>query len=177
MSAFNAFYYRANRPGEKITNYERHFYPLDAIQHWNRIYGPGGSLQYQFVVPLERSREAMVEIIQRISDERRPSFLAVLKSMGPQGDGLMSFPREGTTLSLDFPYTGPDLIELLHELDEIVVDHGGRVYLAKDACLQARHVPPMYPNFERFRTIKAAVDPEGRFSSSLSRRLGITEPL
>ena len=105
---------------------------------------------------------------------RRASFLGVVKTMGEQGDGLLSFPRPGLTLSLDFPYTGPDLIALLHQLDDIVLEAGGRVYLAKDACLRAEHVPAMYPRLDRVREVKARFDPEERFSSSLSRRLGLT---
>ncbi len=94
--------------------------------------------------------------------------------MGERGRGWLSFPLPGLTLSLDFPHTGPDLLHLLHELDDIVLEAGGRVYLAKDACLRAEHVPIMYPEIGRFLELKARIDPEERFSSSLSRRLGLT---
>jgi decaprenylphospho-beta-D-ribofuranose 2-oxidase len=133
-------------------------------------------LQYQIVVPTETAHETMTRVIERIAADRRASFLGVIKSMGEQGEGLLSFPRPGLTLSVDFPYTGPDLISLLHGLDDLVAAAGGRVYLAKDACLRAEHVDAMYPGAARFRAIKAKVDPEGRFSSSLSRRLGLSEP-
>ena len=175
MRLFNAVYYRAHTVGTKLVNYERYFYPLDAIHHWNRIYGSRGVLQYQIVLPTETAHAGMTRVIERIARDRRGSFLGVIKSMGRAGEGLLSFPLPGLTLSLDFPYTGPDLIALLHELDEIVLAQGGRVYLAKDACLQAEHVPAMYPNLARFLEIKSKFDPNGRFASSLSRRLGLTE--
>ena len=172
---FNAVYYGAHRDGTALGNYERYFYPLDGIAAWNRVYGRRGVLQYQIVVPVETAHETMTRVIERIAADRRASFLGVIKSMGEQGDGLLSFPRPGLTLSVDFPYTGPDLIALLHGLDDLVAAAGGRVYLAKDACLRADHVDAMYPGAARFREIKTKVDPEGRFSSSLSRRLGLTE--
>ena len=105
-----------------------------------------------------------------------PSFLAVLKSMGEASDGILSFPRPGKTLSLDIPYAGPELLSLLEKLDRIVLRHGGRVYLAKDSCLQAEVFAEMYPSLPKFQAIKAALDPNQRFSSSLARRLAITAP-
>jgi FAD/FMN-containing dehydrogenase len=171
---FNAAYYALNRPGHALVNYERYFYPLDAIHRWNRVYGSRGVLQYQFVVPTEQARGTMKRIVERIVSARRSTFLGVIKSMGPSGNGLLSFPRPGLTLSVDFPYPDESLIALLHELDEIVVEAGGRVYLAKDSCLRAEHVSAMYPSCERFLEIKRRVDPLERFSSSLSRRLGLT---
>lgn len=172
---FNAGYYAMHREGTRLVNYERYFYPLDALHDWNRLYGRRGALQYQIVVPIESAQAGMTRVIERIVRARHASFLGVIKSMGEQGQGLMSFPRPGLTLSLDFPYTGPGVVELLNELDEIVLAHGGRVYLAKDACLRAEHVPSMYPNLARFLEIKAKYDPDQRFASSLSRRLGLTD--
>lgn len=172
---FNAAYYAANGPGEAIANYERYFYPLDAIHHWNRVYGSGGVLQYQIVVPAEHARVTMTRVVERIVEAKRPTFLGVIKTLGEQGDGLLSFPRPGLTLSVDFPYPDDALRVLLQGLDELVLEAGGRVYLAKDACLRAEHARAMYPGFDRFREIKRRYDPEERFSSSLSRRLGLTE--
>ncbi len=175
MRVFNTAFYLARRQGHSIENYESYFYPLDAIQQWNRVYGKRGVLQYQVVLPLETSREALVEILERVAASGRASFLAVLKSTGPANAGLLSFPMPGTTLALDFPFTGPDLLEMLHSLDERVLRYGGRVYLAKDCCTRAEHLATMYPNLDRFRDIKSKYDPEQRFCSSLSRRLRITE--
>ncbi len=175
MGAFNTAFYHAHRDGHALANIEPYFYVLDAVQHWNRVYGKRGVLQYQVVVPQDNARAALVELLERITEAGGGSFLAVLKSMGAEGEGLLSFPLPGFTLSLDFAYTGPDLIALLHRLDEIVLRHGGRVYLAKDACLRAELFREMYPGLPRFHEIKQKLDPEGRFSSSLARRVGLVE--
>jgi hypothetical protein len=96
-------YYEKNTKRELngIVSYEPFFYPLDAILHWNRGYGTRGFVQYQFVLPLE-GKEGLIKILQRISDEGLGSFLAVLKVFGEQDD-LISFPKKGYTLALDFP--------------------------------------------------------------------------
>jgi len=132
-------------------------------------------LQYQLVLPLETCRDGLVQILERITETGRASFLAVLKSTGPANQSPLSFPIEGASLALDFPNRGREIFDLLADLDRIVVAHGGRVYLAKDSCVSAGHFREMYPGLERFRDIKAKYDPDDRFSSSLARRLGIVE--
>ncbi len=176
MRAFNAAFYGAHRNNRKLLDCNRYFYPLDRIQRWNRVYGRPGVLQYQLVLPAERSRNALVEILERLTNSRRGSFLAVLKTFGPASEGLLSFPMRGHTLALDLPNTGPDLARELNALDEIVVRNGGRVYLAKDACMRPESFAAMYPELRRFREIKSKIDPQQRFDSSLARRLGIMEP-
>ncbi len=175
VSAFNGLYYRSHRSETRLVDCERYFYPLDSIRHWNRCYGARGVLQYQCLLPPENARAGLIQVLEALSSSRRPSFLAVLKSMGPASQGLLSFPRPGYTLALDLPYTGPDLFEALSGLDQIVLRHGGRVYLAKDACLDGEGFRAMYPELHRFRAIKDRVDPNHRFSSSLARRLGIID--
>jgi FAD/FMN-containing dehydrogenase len=173
MSVFNEVYYRSHRSGRVIRDCDTYFYPLDAVHGWNRVYGRRGVLQYQFALPAQTSREALVEILGILTSSHRTSFLTVLKSFGAESQGLLSFPRPGFTLSLDLPHTGDDLIAQLHRFDQIVARHGGRIYLAKDVCLRPELVGEMYPRLARFREIKAKVDPEFRFSSSQARRLGI----
>jgi FAD/FMN-containing dehydrogenase len=114
----------------------------------------------------------LVELLGKLSGSRRASFLAVLKTFGRGGDGLLSFPRPGHTLALDLP-AAPGIVEFARDLDRVVLKHGGRVYLAKDACLTREAFEQMYPNLGRFKEAKARLDPEGRFTSSLARRLGI----
>lgn len=174
VRAFNFAMYHSYRSGHGVADCDGYFYPLDNMaHHWNRIYGRRGMLQYQLALPAETSREGLVEVLTELSSARRASFLAVLKSFGPESGGLLSFPRPGFTLALDLPNTGPDLIAALHRLDRIVARHGGRVYLAKDACLEPEVFREMYPALPRFQEIKAKVDPQARFSSSQARRLGI----
>lgn len=155
-----------------IAHYEKFFYPLDAIGEWNRGYGKRGFTQYQFVVPLSDGRRRIRPILERIATSGQLPFLNVLKRLGP-GHGWLSFPIDGYTFAIDFP-VGPDLPALLAELDHRVIDAGGRVYLGKDAFLERGLLPRMYPELDRWREVKANVDPQNVFSSTLSRRVGLT---
>lgn len=175
IGAFNALYYR--REGRKqqpfLTGYDPYFYPLDAISDWNRLYGKRGFVQYQCVIPEQAAFEGIKALLLELSGSRRPSCLAVLKRLGPQGRGMLSFPIAGYTLALDLPIRDDGLFVLLNKLDEIVLRHGGRVYLAKDARLSADSFRAMYPRYGEWLKVKEAVDPQNRFSSSLARRLEI----
>jgi decaprenylphospho-beta-D-ribofuranose 2-oxidase len=128
-------------------------------------------VQYQCVWPPEESRAGLVETLEAISRSRRASFTAVLKKFGAQ-DGLLSFPMPGYTLALDFPVTD-GLFDFLDSLDAMVLKRDGRVYLAKDARLRPETFRAMYPNLAKWQQAKAVADPNNRFSSSLSRRLGM----
>lgn len=174
VRAFNAVYYRRHGDRRALVDYDRFFYPLDAIEHWNRIYGRRGFLQYQAVFPTASSRAGLVALLETIAASRQASFLAVLKTFGPANRGLLSFPVAGSTLAVDLPNTGPAVMALLDELDEIVIRHGGRVYLAKDVRLPRQAFEAMYPRADEFRRVKAALDPSGRFDSALARRLGLS---
>jgi FAD/FMN-containing dehydrogenase len=175
MRLFNATYYAAHhdRPG-RLEHADGFFYPLDGVGHWNRLYGRAGFVQYQVVLPHGDGWHGLAKLLQRISASGRASFLAVLKRLGPAGEGLLSFPREGYTLALDLPVR-PGLADLLQALDTIVLDHGGRLYLAKDATTTAEAVRVMYPRLDEFRAVKARLDPRGVISSSLARRLRLVE--
>jgi decaprenylphospho-beta-D-ribofuranose 2-oxidase len=176
MAAFNAVYYNRQfaREVESIVDYDSYFYPLDAIWDWNRIYGKRGFVQYQCVIPPESSQKALTQILERSSQKGRGSFLAVLKRMGEeQHQGWLSFPMSGYTLTLDIP-VAPGLWEFLDDLDRVVLDFGGRIYLAKDARLSPSAFRAMYPNFPRWLQVKSQVDPDNRFRSVLSDRLQIS---
>jgi decaprenylphospho-beta-D-ribofuranose 2-oxidase len=176
VRVFNSLFYGLHGVGRHVVDCGRYFYPLDAVHHWSRIYGRRGMIQYQLALPPETSRRGLIEVLEELSSARRSSFLAVLKSFGPSSGGLLSFPRPGFTLALDLPYTGEDLIRTVRRMDEIVLRHGGRIYLAKDSTLGPDHFAEMYPELRQFREIKAELDPDERFASSQSRRLGITQP-
>lgn len=175
IRAFNELYYRLEGKKQQpfLTGYDPYFYPLDAIGHWNRLYGKRGFVQYQCVIPDGTAFDGIRALLQELSGSRRPSFLAVLKRFGPQGRGMLSFPIAGYTLALDLPIRDDGLFVLLNKLDEIVLRHGGRVYLAKDARLSADSFRAMYPRYDEWLEIKNTVDPQNRFSSSLARRLRI----
>lgn len=174
VKAFNWLYYGKNykKVMHKVIPYEPFFYPLDAILHWNRGYGKAGFVQYQFVVSLEQ-KDGLVAILQRISDKGWGSFLAVLKVFGKQ-DSLISFPMEGYTLALDFPIR-KGLFEFLDELDEIVLQYGGRLYLSKDARMKQEIFWNSYPNAGRFAEIVKQYNNNARFESLQSERLLLTK--
>jgi FAD/FMN-containing dehydrogenase len=133
LRVFNALYYRKPE-GRFLTHYEPFFYPLDAIGHWNRIYGPKGFLQYQCVLPPEVAEPALSELLARIAKSGQGSFLAVLKRFGDKpAVGVLSFPRPGVTIALDFPLLGDKTLRLLDRLDDVVLEAGGALYPAKDA--------------------------------------------
>jgi FAD/FMN-containing dehydrogenase len=177
-SLFNRTYFRKQALQREpfVADFDTYFYPLDAVNDWNRLYGKRGFVQYQCVLPAPDAAAGLREILQANALSRIPSFLAVLKRFGAEGTSLLSFPMPGYSLSLDFPVRG-QIFDLLRTFDEIVTSRGGRVYLAKDACLDAATFRRMYPRFNEWREIKTRYDPEDRFCSDLSRRLGICGPL
>jgi FAD/FMN-containing dehydrogenase len=155
----------------RVSHYVPFFYPLDRVRNWNRIYGKRGFYQYQFVVPVE-AEDAFREILGRISSARQGSFLVILKKFGKlTSPGLMSFPREGLTLALDFPNRGPATLDLLDELDRVVEQAGGCVYPAKDARMSPASFQIYYPQWKEFSRY---TDP--RFSSSFWRRVTTGDP-
>jgi len=172
VALLNEAYFRKaprHRDGE-VQTIGKFFHPLDGITNWNRVYGPAGFRQYQYVVPFSAA-EVVVRSLERISALRAPSFVTVLKRFGAGDPGMLSFPMPGWTLALDFPARTPWLSRLCAELDEMVLEAGGRLYLAKDSRIPAELMPRMYPRLEDFRRVRADVDPSGVFSSDLSRRL------
>ncbi|WP_151771670.1 FAD-binding oxidoreductase [Streptomyces abyssomicinicus] len=174
VGVFNELWYRRaprRRTGEP-QRLHTFFHPLDGVPHWNRVYGRGGFVQYQFVVGYG-AEESLRRIVRRVSERRCPSFLAVLKRFGDGDPGWLSFPTAGWTLALDVPAGLPGLGGLLDELDEEVAAAGGRVYLAKDSRLRPELLPAMYPRLDEFRALRAELDPRGVFTSDLSRRLGL----
>lgn len=175
IKAFNALYYGKNlkRVIENIVPYEGFFYPLDSILHWNRMYGKRGFLQYQFVLPLAVGKKGLAEILHRINKNGMGSFLAVLKQFGFQDD-LISFPMEGYTLALDFPLQ-KGLFEFLDELDRIVLDYGGRLYLSKDSRMKPEILSRGYNKYDQFISIIKEYNPSFSFKSDQSDRLLISK--
>jgi FAD/FMN-containing dehydrogenase len=166
---FNQAYswsHRNRRMGSAV-HYEPFFFPLDAILEWNRIYGRRGFLQYQCVVPVQPDPAAARAILDRVAGSGAASFLAVLKMFGDlPSPGMLSFPRPGLTIALDFPIRDEGTFRLCDDLDAIVREAGGAVYPAKDARMSAAAFQAFFPRFDEFRRF---VDPA--FSSSLWRRL------
>jgi decaprenylphospho-beta-D-ribofuranose 2-oxidase len=168
-----AWYAKAPKHREhELQTISQFFHPLDGIRDWNRVYGPGGFRQYQYVMPFG-AEAAVRKSFEMVSAHRAPSFVTVLKRFGTADPGLLSFPAPGWTLALDFPARTPGLGPLLDQLDRLVVDHGGRVYLAKDSRVSPATLAEMYPRLPEFRKLRAEIDPHGVLGSDLSRRLGL----
>lgn len=172
---FNAAYYRKNlrRTVRKTVSTGSFFFPLDTIANWNRMYGRRGFLQYQFVMPPDPERRGIRTALAEVAGSGVPSFLGVIKEFGDEPHGGLSFPIPGVTVALDFPNVGERLFQLLERLDDLVAEAGGRVYLAKDARLNKKNFRRMYPDWERWKSVRDAVDPSGIFQSELGRRLGL----
>ena len=171
VRAFNAVHYGRGEAGRAYVGLQPYFYPLDAVRDWFRLYGPNGFVQHQSVLPPEAAREGLRALISRIQASGSGSFLVVLKAMGAASGGPLSFPMAGYTLAIDFSANAKNL-SLLIELDAIVADHGGRLYLAKDAR-SGVGVLKGYANLDAFRDVREAVDPSHRFRSLQSERLGL----
>jgi len=175
VKAFNTAYYgkQFSRVQNSIIHYDPFFYPLDAILMWNRVYGKKGFLQYQFVIPFGQSNRGMHQVLDKIREYGQASPLVVLKLFGKQDD-FISFPMEGFTLALDFPIR-KGLFEFLEELDRMIVDLGGRHYLTKDARMTRETFFKGYPNAQEFQDRIKKFNPDYKFSSLQSERLGLTQ--
>jgi len=174
VRAFNWLYYGKVREqvSRSQVDIDSFFYPLDALNHWNRIYGKGGFTQYQFILPKEQSAQGLREVLAQIADSGKGSFLAVLKLYGPGNENYLSFPMEGYSLALDFKIE-PGLFELLDRLDEVVAHHGGRIYLTKDVRVSKQIFEKGYPQLDKFREVRARYGLNQRFHSLQSQRLGL----
>lgn len=174
VKAFNMAYYLngLRHQGSAIAGWYPYYFPLDAISNWNRIYGRRGFIQYQCVIPKAKSRDALGELLEVIDHKGNPSFLAVLKLLGADDAGWMSFPMEGYTLAIDFPVSQRTM-QVANELDRIVAANGGRLYLAKDARQDRTMVEAGYPNIAKFRDFRRASGARSAFRSLQSERLDL----
>lgn len=161
---------RTRRAPERLLGIESALWPLDGLGEWNRLYGKAGFVQYQVAIP-DGAEGALVQLATDLG--RLPVYLATLKRLGTASAAPLSFPLPGWTLALDVPATAPGLWAALDTADGTVAEVGGRVYLAKDVRLKARHVRAMYPRLDEWREVRARLDPSGRMKSDLGCRLGL----
>lgn len=174
IAFFNHLYYqrKPDQVAGRLTPLEDFFFPLDWIRNWNRMYGRRGFTQYQLVLPQAASRTGLTEILKRISAAGLGSFLGVLKLFGPENDNLLSFPLEGYTLAIDFKIENK-LFPFLEELDRVVLDHGGRLYLSKDVRMSGETFQRGYPRWQEFARLRDRLHLNAKFNSRQSRRLGV----
>jgi decaprenylphospho-beta-D-ribofuranose 2-oxidase len=170
---FSELWYRKSptRSGV-VQNITQFLHPLDIVGEWNRGYGPRGFLQYQFVVPFE-AEQVIRQAVELITEAGHVSALNVLKRFGDGNRAPLSFPMPGWTLCVDLPVR-PGLGELCDALDELVLDAGGRHYLAKESRTTPEAIQRGYPRIDEWRKVRAAADPDGVFISDMARRLALT---
>jgi decaprenylphospho-beta-D-ribofuranose 2-oxidase len=168
---FNGFYFRVHpsRPAG-IVHPDAFFYPLDGIRHWNRGFGRAGFTQYQCVVPHASGLKTITRVLELVTKRGVASPICVIKDCGPEGEGLLSFPKLGISIAIDVPvraWTQP----LIDQLNDVVLAEGGRIYLAKDAFTRREHFEKMETRLGEWQAIRRRWDPEGRFRSAQSVRL------
>jgi decaprenylphospho-beta-D-ribofuranose 2-oxidase len=172
MRALNGAYFAKHGVGKRsaVVHPREFFYPLDALGHWNRLYGRRGFAQYQCVLPEAGgpgSARRFLDLVTRIGGA---SFLCVIKDCGAEGAGMLSFPRPGISIALDLPMH-PETQALVDRLNELVIKEGGRIYLAKDALTRGEHLRAMDPRIDGFLRVRRSWDPDGRFRSAQSVRV------
>jgi FAD/FMN-containing dehydrogenase len=153
VSLFNTafFHKQIHKRVVAVQDYEPFFYPLDKVLRWNRMYGKRGLLQFQYVIPWEHAKEGTVAILREVAKSGLASFLAVLKAFGDvPSPGMMSFPKPGITLALDFPIKPDKSFPLFQRLADMTLEFGGRLYPAKDAAMTAPQFQAFYPQWQHF---------------------------
>jgi len=159
LRAFNMAYFhgKGRSAAPRRSGYQGFFFPLDGVANWNRLYGPRGLLQHQSIIPFETAQDAVPELLAAATRSGHGSFLTVLKRFGEMASpGLLSFPRPGYTLTLDFPNAGEATLSLLDTLDRITIEAGGGVNAYKDARMPPDTFAPSYP---RWAELEALRDP------------------
>jgi FAD/FMN-containing dehydrogenase len=169
---FNMAYYRRHVPRVKrgIVHPQKFFYPLDAIESWNRLYGPRGFTQYQCVLPEEAGRGAARRFLEVLTGKRAASFLCVIKDCGAEGRGMLSFPKPGISIAVDIPVRD-DIQDVVDSLNEFVIEMGGRIYLTKDAFTRPEHFRRMEPRLQAWQRVRRQWDPDLRLRSAQSIRV------
>lgn len=165
----------ARRGPARVRALATYLCPLDRVSGWHRFYGRSGLVQYQLAVP-DGSEDVLARVLRRVAAATAPCAMAVLKRLGPQTEGYLSFPMAGWTLALDFPADTPGLHRLLDTLDQLAIDVGGRIYLAKDSRLQPGTIAQMYPRLADWQTIRRRLDPREALISDLARRIQLVTP-
>ena len=168
MKIINEVYYGINKKENlKSQHYKSFFFPLDFIGSWGKAYGTKGFFQYQFVIPIENGINGVDKILNEIKNHGQIPALGVLKTFGDiKSIGMMSFPRKGVTMTLDFQNKGNKTLEFLDRLDKIVMEYGGALYPAKDSRMSKNIFQSSFPNLHEFANF---IDP--KFSSSFWRRV------
>lgn len=175
LQMVNSMYFRSakDQSAETLKSFFDFNFPLDKINNWNMFFGGKGFVQYQCVIPTAKSAEGVKKILQLIRTTGVAPFLVSLKKMGVSNRNHLSFPLQGMSLAIDIKWD-MQTAKFIKKADELVLESGGRVYLAKDAHLDRQTFQMYYPRGEEFLTVRKKYGVSQKFSSSQSRRLGLT---
>ena len=173
VSIFNTFWFHSQSKAlhKEVVHPQAFFWPLDGVRHWNRLYGPRGFAQYQCVLPIERDTRVVRRFFAAMTRRGCPSPVSVVKDCGAEGKGMLSFPKPGISIALDVPMRGAKTQALIDALNDIVLEAGGRIYMAKDVLTRASHFRAMEPRFAAWNEVRRKWDPERKLRSALSVRL------
>lgn len=173
VPVFNSlvFHKHGAKPRAGVVHPQVFFWPLDAVLHWNRLYGSRGFAQYQCVLPIENDTRVVRRFFGAMTRRGCPSPVSVMKDCGAEGRGMLSFPRPGISIAVDVPLRGAKTQALIDALNEIVLEAGGRIYLSKDSLTRADHFRAMEPRLPGWNQVRRKWDPEARLRSALSVRL------
>lgn len=173
VKTFNALNYGKHPRSKKsgMIHPQTFFYPLDRVQHWNRLYGKAGFTQYQCLIPQTAGVAAIREFFEILHDANPPVYLCVMKHCRIGGSGMLSFLKPGITIALDIPMRGNHTQNVVDRLNDFVISKGGRVYLAKDALTKAEQFQKMEPRLSEWKQLRKKWDPQQRLKSALSLRL------
>jgi FAD/FMN-containing dehydrogenase len=173
MKAFNLAYFwkHVQRIRSGIIHPDSFFYPLDMVDDWNLIYGPRGFTQYQCVLPHAEDNGPARRFLERFIAVGGMGFLCVIKDCGAEGRGMLSFPRPGMSIAMDFPVDPRNTQAMVDRLNELVIAEGGRIYLTKDAFTRPEHFRAMEPRLDAFNAVRRRWDPQTRIRSAQSVRL------
>lgn len=172
ISVFNQVVFRSHFRREKsaFVDPDTFFYPLDRVLRWNLLYGARGVTQHQCVLPHASAVSGLRAMIEVLRSAGAASFLTVVKDCGPEGDGLLSFPKPGMSLALDIPIND-DIQAVVDKLNEVVISCGGRIYLTKDGFTRPDHFRAMDPRVPAFLAVCKQWDPDHHIRSAQSERL------
>jgi decaprenylphospho-beta-D-ribofuranose 2-oxidase len=168
MKQFNRFYYQQASENEKHLPLWQFNNPLDAINHWNRLYGKQGLVQFQAVFDAEDANTTLEALLAIIRSHQATPTLAVLKYFTKAGPGLLSFAKPGFTLAIDFIQDQQARLAI-SKMNQLIADAKGRIYLAKDLILNREQFMAMYTKHDEFSDILTAHN--SPMSSDLSKRL------
>lgn len=173
VALFNSlwFHKQSEKLRTEVVHPQAFFWPLDGVRHWNRLYGSRGFAQYQCVLPIENDTRVVRRFFGAMTRRGCPSPVSVVKDCGPEGRGMLSFPKPGISIALDVPLRGAKTQALVDALNEIVLESGGRIYLTKDSLTRADHFRAMEPRLAGWNEVRRKWDPERRLRSALSVRL------